>query len=95
MKIHFLQNPTKIQRGCQIDYLIQTKFNTLYVCEIKFSQRKIGLGIINEVKQKIDSLTVPKLFAFKPVLIHIHGVTNAVIEADYFAGIIDFSQFLG
>jgi hypothetical protein len=24
------------QRGCQIDYLIQTKYRVLYLCEVKF-----------------------------------------------------------
>lgn len=35
----FFQHATTKQRGCQIDYLIQTKHNTLYVCEIKFSKK--------------------------------------------------------
>src|SRR5262249_1269726 len=27
--------------GCQIDYLIQTRFNCLYVCEVKFRQESL------------------------------------------------------
>jgi len=33
----FFQRKTKRQHGCQIDYLIQTKYNNLYICEVKFS----------------------------------------------------------
>ena len=35
----YLQSPTKNQGKCQIDYMIQTQFNTLYVCEIRFYKR--------------------------------------------------------
>ncbi|OQY49588.1 MAG: hypothetical protein B6240_02990, partial [Desulfobacteraceae bacterium 4572_87] len=45
----YFQNATRANKGaCQIDLLIQTKFNTLYLCEIKFSN-KIGRSIINEI----------------------------------------------
>ena len=32
------QTKTSTQRGCQIDYLIQTKINTLFICEFKFKK---------------------------------------------------------
>lgn len=90
----YFQRPTKIQKGCQIDYLIQTKFNTLYVCEIKFSKEPIGLSIVKEVQQKIDRIAKLKGFSIRPILIHVNGVTDAAAESDFFAKIIDFSQFL-
>ena len=37
----YFQRPTKTHPGCQVDYLIQTKFNTLYICEIKFSKELV------------------------------------------------------
>jgi len=37
----YLQTETKQSRGCQIDYLIQTKHDTLYLCEVKFSKHAI------------------------------------------------------
>ena len=52
----YLQRQTKNRKGCQIDYLIQSKFNILYVFEIKFSQEKIGCSVIHEVQNKIDRL---------------------------------------
>ena len=36
----FFQRKTLRTPGCQIDYLIQTRFRTLYVCEIKFKKTK-------------------------------------------------------
>ena len=46
---------------CQIDFLIQTKFKTLYVIEIKFSKEHIQGNIIGEVKNKIKRITEPNL----------------------------------
>lgn len=55
------------QRGCQIDYMIQTKYNMLFVCEIKFSQNSFGIEVIDEVKEKISRLSLPRSFAAVPV----------------------------
>lgn len=90
----FFQNPTKRHLGCQIDYLIQTKFNTIYVCEIKFSQREIGASLIQEMQTKIDRLSLPRNFSYRPVLIHVNGTTEEVADSGYFCKIIDFSAML-
>ena len=89
----FFQRPTKESRGCQIDYMLQTRFNTLYVCEIKFSKDKIAHSVIEQVQDKINRLKVQKGFSFRPVLIHVNGVTDAVVESGFFAKIIDFGDF--
>ncbi len=89
----FLQRHSKNQKGCQIDYMIHAKFNILYICEIKFSQNKIGKGVIEEVQQKISRLKKPRGFAVKPILIHASEVTNNLIEANYFAAIINVLDF--
>jgi uncharacterized protein len=90
----FFQKKTKINPGCQIDLLIQTKFHNLYVCEIKFSRSEVAASVIDEVKQKIDRLNIPKNFSCRPVLIHVNGVNSAVVEDGYFAKIIDFGALL-
>lgn len=90
----FFQQKTKTHFGCQIDYMVQTKFNTLYVCEIKFSKEKIGNGILHEMKDKIIRLNRTKNFSIRPVLIHVNGVSSAVIDSGFFSSIIDFGEFL-
>jgi len=90
----FFQRTTKRMAGCQIDYMIQTKFGTLYICEIKFSKSTIGVNIIQEVKDKINKLTVPKGFSYRPVLIHVNGVAEEVVDKDYFCKIIDMETLL-
>lgn len=90
----FYQHKIKRLPGCQIDYMIQTKFGTLYICEIKFSKNKIEASIIQEVQKKIDSLKYPKGYSCRPVLIHVNGVHEDVIDSGFFAEIIDFGRQL-
>lgn len=90
----FFQSKTKKRSGCQIDYLIQTRFNTLYVCEIKFSKYPIKEEIMSEVQEKITKLQAPKYFSYRPVLIHVNGVCDELADKGYFSGIIDFGQLL-
>lgn len=90
----FFQRKTARTRGCQIDYMIQTKFNTLYICEIKFSKNEIGASIIQEIQTKINALKHPKSFSYRPVLIHVNGVSDEVIDSDFFSNIIDMGELL-
>jgi AAA+ ATPase superfamily predicted ATPase len=88
----FFQRKTKALPGCQIDYLIQTKFKNLYVCEIKFSKNKIGMNVIREVEKKLRDFQYPKGFSCRPVLIHVNGVTEEVMQSGFFSNIIDFGE---
>jgi len=90
----FYQNKTYKSPGCQIDFMIQTKFGSLYIGEIKFSKNIIGESIVDEVQKKIDSLVFPKGYSCRPVLIHVNGVSQDVIDRDYFTNIIDVAKFL-
>lgn len=90
----FFQMKTSRTKGCQIDYMVQTRFRNLFIFEIKFSRNKIGMEIIDEIKEKIGRLALPRGFSCCPVLIHVNGVTDGVIECGYFSQIIDFSSLL-
>lgn len=90
----FFQRKAARNPGCQIDYLIQTKYNNLYACEIKFSKTEIKSTIIREMQQKIVNLKYPRGFSCCPILIHVNGVSPAVEENDYFAKIINFGDIL-
>jgi len=90
----YYQRATKRAAGCQIDYLIQTKLNTLFLCEIRFSKNPITTSVIKEVQKKIDRLVIPRGFSCVPVLIHINGISDELDDSDYFFKCIDFSDFL-
>ncbi|MBS0629728.1 MAG: AAA family ATPase [Verrucomicrobia bacterium] len=82
------------RKACQIDFLIQTKFNVLYVCEVKFYKKPISTDVVSETREKIARLQAPKGFSYRPVLIHVNGVEDAVIDKEYFAHVLDFGQLL-
>lgn len=90
----YFQRATRVHPGCQIDYLIQTKYHSLHLCEIKFSREKIGAEVIQQVKEKMRRLQVKKIYSVWPVLIHVNGVTDSVIESGFFSRIIDFGTLL-
>lgn len=90
----FFQRATQRQKGCQIDLMIQTRYKTLYVCEIKFSASEIKSSVIEEMEKKIANLSVPKGYSIRPVLVHVNGVSQSVNESNVFNSIVDFSEFL-
>jgi len=90
----FFQSPTTKQQGCQIDYMIQTRFHTLYLCEVKFKKDKIEKKILDEMEEKRTRLIIPRHFSIRPILIHVNGVDESVLDAGYFDKTIDFSQLL-
>lgn len=90
----FFQNRTTKQPGCQIDDLIQTGFNSLFLCEIKCSKYLIGQKIIKEMETTRKKLKTPKCCSIRPILIHVNGGEEGVLARGYFDTLIDFGQLL-
>lgn len=90
----YLQRATSRQKGCQIDYLIQTRPDSLYVCEIRYSRNPIKRSIIEEVEEKINRLKVPKRISIRPILIYLGEVHDEVLDANYFNRIINIEDLL-
>jgi uncharacterized protein len=88
----YWQGATARTRGCQIDYMIQCRNNTVYICEIKFAKDPLPKAVIPEVARKIACLAKPRNYTFRPVLVHVNGVEEAVLDARYFDHVIDFSE---
>jgi uncharacterized protein len=74
--------------------MIQSRFNCLYLCEVKFSQGKVGLEVIEQVKEKLRALQLPRGFSCRPILIHVNGVDESVGDEGFFARIVDFAELL-
>lgn len=88
----YMQKKNTINKqGCQIDLLVQTKMDIIYVCEIKF-KNKIDKSIIPEVEKKIKAVKFPRYKAIKPVLIFKGEINPADQEAldEYFVNALDF-----
>ena len=90
----YFQTKAGGRKGCQVDFLIQTKFNTLYLCEIKFFRQPVPKEVLSRVEDKIARLQIPHGFSIRPVLIHVNGVEDSVSESGFFSNIIDFSTLL-
>ena len=89
----FIQKGTTRHQGCQIDYLIQTKLNSLIVCEFKFRKNELNSPIIKEVEKKCNTLSVPRGYGVAPVLFHLGGVSPKVEESQFFYRVIDLRDF--
>ncbi len=88
----FVRRAGKGVRGCQIDLLIQTERMALVV-EIKHG-KKIGHGVIDEVRAKVDALEVSKRLSVRTALVY-DGELAASVEADhYFDFILPLERLL-
>lgn len=90
----YFQRKTEKNKGCQIDYLLQTRYKNIYLFEIKFSRNPIDTSVIDQVKQKINAILVPRNMVVLPILVHVNGVTESLLDQRYFHSIIDFSDLL-
>ena len=90
----YIQQATASQRGCQIDYLVQTRTKTLFVCEFKSSRSELEMEIIESMEKKIQRFSVPLRYGVVPVLFHLSGVARSVYLENYFYRIIDIADFL-
>lgn len=88
----YIQKDSGRKKGCQIDYLIQTRSNTLFVCEVKMRRRELGLEVIDSMKAKIAAFSFPKGFGISPVLFHLGPVSDALLSSRYFYRIVDIAD---
>jgi AAA+ ATPase superfamily predicted ATPase len=88
----YFQKALGKKKGCQIDYLIQMRSNTLFICEVKMRRRELGLEVIDAMKTKIASLALPKNFGASPVLFHLGPISDALLNSRYFYRIIDIAD---
>jgi AAA+ ATPase superfamily predicted ATPase len=90
----YLQVQSTKHKGCQIDYLVQTRMKNIYACEFKFRRKELGTEIIEEMQTKMDKIALPRGYAIVPVLFHIGGVSDKVIDKQFFYRVIDLENLL-
>ena len=80
-------------KGCQIDLLIQTERMALVV-EIKHA-KKIDRAVIDEVREKVSCLEVPKDISVRTALVY-DGELSPAVESDrYFDFLFPLKNLLG
>ena len=90
----FIQTSTVRRKGCQIDYLIQLKTNSLLICEFKFNKNELSSSILNELKVRGEALSTPKGFGKALALFHIGGVAAKVEESALLYRVVDLREWL-
>jgi len=88
----YSQNTTQRRRACQIDLLLRTK-HSLYVLETKL-RRKIGKGVIDEVKEKIARLKPARGLSVRTGLIYEGRLDERIEQEDFFDFILPFGDLL-
>lgn len=91
----YFQTKNSKQKACQIDLLIQQRFKSIYLCEIKFQSQELGMSITKDMDKKIVALNVSKQYSVRPVLISGGPVSANLRESRYFARIIEAEELLG
>lgn len=85
--VFFNRKTIQKQAGYQIDLVFDRADHVLTVCEIKYTQSKIGTEVIEEFEKKISQLET-KNQTIEKVLISASGATDALIGRAYFDRII-------
>ena len=88
----YFQRQTQRKSSCQIDLLIQCRYS-LYICEVKFAQN-ITPNVIDQVREKIEKLKVPKTISIRPVLIYQGELSPQIPRTNFFTHLISFDQLL-
>ncbi|MCE5292996.1 MAG: ATP-binding protein [Chlamydiales bacterium] len=84
----FNRTTIKEESGYQIDLIFDRADYVLTICEIKYTQSKVGIEVIDEVEKKLRLMPDPKGKTIEKVLISASGATDALLARSYFDRII-------
>ncbi len=90
----FFQRQTNRRAGCQVDLLVQTRFRTVHLCEIKFSSQPVGMNTVYAIEDKVDRLALPKGWSIRTAIIHVNGVTDEVRQSESIDHVVDFCTLM-
>lgn len=86
--VFFNRATIKEETGYQIDLIFDRADQVLTVCEIKYTQGKIGTDIIEEFEKKLRYLPEKEKKTVEKVLISASGASDSLIARAYFDHII-------
>ncbi|MEK7953017.1 AAA family ATPase [Luteolibacter soli] len=88
----YAQGKTLRLQACQVDLMIRTR-QAVYVCELKF-RRHIGPGVIDEVREKVARLKLPKTQTVRTILIHSGELDPSIEASDYFDHLLNADEWV-
>lgn len=86
--VFFNRKTIKEQKGYQIDLIYDRADHVLTICEIKYTQSKIGTEVIEEFEKKLGQIPDLNKKTIEKVLISASGATDALLARGYFDRII-------
>jgi uncharacterized protein len=89
----FFQQKTAENNGVQIDMVIELRNGNYHFLEFKFTEKPMGLEVVNEMTQKIERLKITCNRTVQKSLVTMNGVTKAVKESEYFDYILSLADF--
>ena len=92
--VFFNRTTIKEQTGYQIDLIFDRADHVLTICEIKYTQSKIGVEVIEEFEKKLRLMPDPGTKTIEKVLISASGATDALLARAYFDRIIVLEDIL-
>lgn len=78
----------KDEPGFQLDLVFDRADHVATLCEIKYTQAKIGVGVIEEFERKLELFPNRKKKTIQKVLIATEGASDSLIARHYFDHII-------
>lgn len=76
------------EKGYQIDLLFDRTDHVLTICEIKYTQTKVGVKVIDDFERKLELFENKKNKTIQKILISADGAQQAVIDRHYFDRIL-------
>lgn len=90
----YFQKQSASKPAVQTDYMIQTRFNTLYLCEVKSSRDRIGTEVVKQVEHTMKALSVQKKYTIRPVLIYSGQISDEIVDSRFFDKVLDVGMLL-
>lgn len=84
----FNRTTIKEETGYQIDLIFDRADHVLTICEIKYTQSKTGVEVIDDFEKKLRLMPYPGTKTIEKVLISASGASEALLARDYFDRII-------
>ncbi len=89
----FFQQQTKSGEGVQFDMVLELRNGNLHILEFKYHQKPIGLGVVQQMKEKIQKMHFDPDRTIEKTLISASGFSKELIAEKYFDHLLTLSDF--
>lgn len=88
----FNKTTQKTEPGFQIDLVFDRDDQVITLCEMKYSQGKIGTSVIEEFERKLELFPNQKRKSIQKVLVTTEGASDSLLSRHYFDRIINLDD---